>query len=67
LVKVKGDRVETRLVVGRVSFYLKINLRKSLNINDLRAPQAPKCLQINNLGVKEKKRIKNKKIPLTIV
>jgi hypothetical protein len=49
LVKGKWDRVETRLVVGRVSFCPEINLHKWLNINDLRAPRAPKALTISEL------------------
>jgi hypothetical protein len=64
LVSGQGIRVETRLVVGRVSFCPEIFLYKSLGINDLRAPPARKALQINYLYVKEKKRIKiQKKYP----
>jgi len=49
LVKGKWDRVETRLVVGRVSFCPEINLHKWLSVNHLRAPPARKALQINDL------------------
>jgi len=49
LVKGKWDRVETRLVVGRVSFCPEINLHKWFSINDLGARRARKWLEINVL------------------